>query len=268
MKLKLSLLIKSTLVLATTCLSLSVFAEIPRTADGKPDLNGIWQAMGSAHYNLEPHNAAMGPVAKMGAIGAIPGGLGVVEGGKIPYKPEALKIRDENKANWLEKDPVVKCYLPGVPRATYLPHPFQIFLAPDVTLITYEFAGADRIVYMGREDLEAQVESWMGYNVGHWEGDTLVIDVTGQLPDTWFDHAGNWHSDYLRVQERYTMVSENVIQYEATMTDEEVFTKPWTIKMPLYRRLDASMQLLDFKCVEFAEELLYGHLRKGAKQDK
>lgn len=253
-------------VVAVTCVLLSqtVFADIPRTADGKPDLNGIWQAMGSAHWNLEPQNAQAGPIAKMGAIGAIPGGLGVVEGGKIPYKPEALKVRDENRASWLENDPVVKCYLPGVPRATYLPHPFQIFLAPDATLITYEFAGADRIVYMDREDLEAPVESWMGYNVGHWDGDTFVIDVTGQMPESWFDHAGNWHSDYLHVQERYTLVSENVIQYEATITDEEVFTKPWTIKMPLYRRLDENMQLLDFKCVEFVEELLYGHLRKGA----
>ena len=255
-------------LLVALCLgSLSCYGEIPRTADGKPDLNGIWQAMGSAHWNLEPHNAEAGPVAKMGAIGAIPGGLGVVEGGTIPYKPEALAIRDENRANWLEKDPVVKCYLPGVPRATYLPHPLQIFLAPDTTFITYEFAGADRIVYMNREDLEAQVDSWMGYNVGRWEGDTLVIDVTGQLPDTWFDHAGNWHSANMHVQERYTLVSENLIQYQATITDDEVFTKPWTIKMPLYRRLDDNMQLLDFKCVEFAEELLYGHLRKEASAE-
>jgi hypothetical protein len=244
--------------------SMATAQQLPRTADGKPDLNGIWQTMGSAHWNLEPHNAEAGPVAKMGAIGAISGGLGVVEGGKIPYKPEALKTRDENKANWLERDPVVKCYLPGVPRATYLPHPFQIFLAPDATLITYEFAGADRIVYMNRDDLEAQVDSWMGYNVGHWEGDTLVIDVTGQMPETWFDHAGNWHSDYMHVQEKYTLVGPNVIQYSATITDDEVFNRPWTISMPLYRRLDKNMQLLDFKCVEFVEELLYGHLRKGA----
>src|SRR5690349_16592398 len=141
-------------VAAATCVLLSGSAiaqqKFARTADGKPDLNGIWQAMGSAHWNLEPHNAEAGPIVAMGALGAIPGGLGVVEGGRIPYKPEALKIRDENKAHWLERDPVVKCYLPGVPRATYLPHPFQIFQQPKSMLITYEFAGADRIVYMDR----------------------------------------------------------------------------------------------------------------------
>ena len=126
--------------------------RIARTPDGKPDLNGIWQAMGSAHWNLEPHNAQAGPVAQMGALGAIPGGLGVVEGGRIPYKPEAAAQRDENKANWLERDPLVKCYLPGVPRATYLPHPFQIVQEPNTMLITYEFAGATRIVYMNQPD--------------------------------------------------------------------------------------------------------------------
>ena len=257
-------LINSGIVLSLAIASFAYAQEVQRTADGKPDMNGIWQAMGSAHWNLEPHNAEAGPVAEMGAIGAISGGLGVVEGGRIPYKPEALQQREENKANWLDRDPVVNCYLPGVPRATYLPHPFQIFQAPDTMLITYEFAGADRIVYMNRADKEAQVDSWMGFNIGHWEGDTLVIDVTGQLADTWFDHAGNYHSDYMHVQERYTPAGPNVLMYEATITDEEVFSKPWTIKMPLYRRLDENMQLLDFKCVEFVEEKLYGHLRKGA----
>ena len=162
--------------------------------------------MGSAHWNLEPHNAEAGPVVAMGALGAIPGGLGVVEGGRIPYKPEAAKQRADNKANWLELDPLVKCYLPGVPRATYLPHPFQIVQEPNTLLITYEFAGADRIVYMKRPGTEAQVDSWMGYNLGRWEGDTLVIDVTGQMPETlarqrrqfpWPEHegAGALHAD-------------------------------------------------------------------------
>jgi len=239
-------------------------ADIPRTADGKPDLNGIWQTMGSAHWNLEPHMAAAGPVVEMGAIGAIPGGLGVVDDKTIPYKKEALAQRDKNKADWLSLDPVVKCYLPGVPRATYLPHPFQIFLGPDSTLITYEFAGADRIVHMNRPDYEAPVESWMGHNLGSWDGDTLVIKVTDQMPETWFDHAGNYHSPSLVVEERYTLADKNTIMYEATMTDPDVFSKPWTISMPIYRRLDKNMQLLDFKCVEFVEELIYGHLRKGA----
>ncbi len=242
--------------------SMAQAQEIPRTPDGKPDLNGIWQTMGTAHWNLESHPSSHGPLVEAGALLAIPGGLGVVEGGEIPYKPEALEKKKQNQANWLELDPVTKCYLPGVPRATYLPHPFQIVLAPDATLITYAFAGADRIVHMD-SDLEAQVDSWMGHNVGHWEGDTLVIDVTGQMPDTWFDHAGNHHSGWsMHVQERYTMVDANTIQYSATITDEATFTEPWTIEMPLYRRQDKNMQLIEFKCVEFVEELLYGRYRK------
>ena len=240
--------------------------KVARTPDGKPDLNGIWQTMGSAHWNLEPHNAEAGPVTSMGALGAIPGGLGVVEGGRIPYKPEAAKQRAENKANWLERDPLVKCYLPGVPRATYLPHPFQIVQEPQTLLITYEFAGADRIVYMNRPGSQAQVDSWMGYNLGRWEGDTLVIDVTGQMAESWLDSAGNFHGSKLQVQERYTPAGVNVLMYEATITDPDVFTRPWKISMPLYRRLEKNMQLLDFKCVEFVEELLYGKYRKGAAQ--
>jgi hypothetical protein len=234
-----------------------------RTPTGKPDLNGIWQAMGSAHWNLEPHNAEAGPVVAMGALGAIPGGLGVVEGGRIPYKPEALKRRDENKAKWLELDPIVQCKLPGVPRATYLPHPFQIVQEPNTMLITYEFAGADRIVYFNRPGTEAPVDSWMGYNLARWEGDTLVIEVTAQMEDTWLDSAGNFHGPTMKVQERYTPQGKNVLMYEATITDPDTFTKPWKISLPLYRRLDKNMQLLDFKCVEFVEELLYGKYRKG-----
>jgi hypothetical protein len=251
------------LVMGALAISNAIAQEkVSRTADGKPDINGIWQAMGSANWNLEPHNAEASPVVAMGALGAIPGGLGVVEGGRIPYKAEALQQRDDNKAHWLERDPVVKCKLPGVPRATYLPQPFQIFLAPDTSFITYEFAGADRIVYMNRPKSEAPVDSWMGYNLGHWEGDTLVIDVTGQMEDSWLDSAGNFHGPNLKVQERYTPKGPNVLLYEATIMDADVFTKPWKISMPLYRRLEKNAQLMDFKCVEFVEELLYGKFRK------
>lgn len=251
-------------VVASTCLGSIAGAQdkVARTANGKPDLNGFWQAMGSAHWNLEPHMAEPSPVTAMGALGAIPGGLGVVEGGRIPYKADALAKRNENKRNWLDRDPVVKCYLPGVPRATYLPHPFQIVQEPNTMLFTYEFAGADRIVYMNKPKSESAVDAWMGFNLGRWEGDTLVIDVTGQMEETWFDSAGNFHGPTMKVQERYTPMGSNVLMYEATITDPDVFTKSWKISMPLYRRLDKNMQLLDFKCVEFVEELLYGKLRK------
>ncbi len=240
--------------------------KAPRTPDGNPDLNGIWQALGSAHWNIEGHSAEAGPIVELGALGAIPGGLGVVEGGEIPYKPEALKIRNENRKNWLKKDPAVKCYMPGVPRATYMPFPFQIVQTPEHILIAYEFASASRVIYMNRPDFEAPVDSWMGHSRGKWEGDTLVVDVTALIDRTWFDSAGNFHSDRLHVVERYTPAGPNLLLYEASIEDPEVFTRPWKIVMPLYRRVEKNAQLLEFKCVEFAEELMYGHLRKKTEE--
>jgi hypothetical protein len=238
--------------------------EIPRTPDGKPNLSGIWQAMNTAYWDLEPHEARHGPMSALaaGAHLAVPPGMGVVEGGMLPYKPGMRDAKEANQANWLERDPATKCYLPGVPRATYQPYPFQIFQAPDATLITYQFAGADRIVHMNRPELEAQVDSWMGHNNGSWDGETLVIDVTGQMPDSWFDRSGNYHSGWeMHVQERYTMLDRNTIQYQATVNDPNVYERPWTINMHLYRHQDENMQLLEYKCVEFVEELMYGHLR-------
>jgi len=229
---------------------------------GNPDLNGIWQAMGSAHWDLEPHAARMGPIVKMGALGAIPAGTGVVVGGRIPYTSEARAQQQDNLAHWLERDPAVKCYMPGIPRATYMPFPFQIIQGSDTIIFTYEFAAASRVVYMNKPDFEHPFEAWMGHSRGRWEGDTLVIDVDSHVPDTWFDSSGNFHSEDLHVEERYTRVSENVLMYEATMTDPQVFTEPWTIRLPLYRRLEEDAQLLEFRCVEFAEELMYGHLVK------
>lgn len=259
------------LVLALTVVITPAYGQpdtgttIPRTADGNPDFNGIWQALGTAYYDIEPHAADFGPLPVLGAIGAIPAGLGVVEGGLIPYTPEARARQQANKADWLSLDPVVKCFMPGIPRANYMPFPFQIIQSPDHIVVAYEFASASRIVYMNRPDFEAPIYSWMGHGRGRFDGDTLVIDVTDQVPDTWFDHAGNHHTEALRVTERYTHLGPNTLMYEATMEDPNVYTRPWTIRMPLYRRLDENMQLLEFKCVEFAEELMYGHLRKDAQ---
>lgn len=240
--------------------------DIPRTADGKPDFNGLWQALGNNHWGIEPHNARMGPDYRWAAIGAIPAGLGVVEGGEIPYTPEARAKQQENQADWLARDPVVKCYMPGVPRANYMPFPFHIVQSPEHLIMAYEFASASRVVYMDRPDFAAPVPSWMGHSLGRWEGDTLVIDVTEQMPDTWLDHSGNHHTEQLKVTERYTHLGRDVIEYEVTLEDPGVYTRPWTMKMPLYRRMDENAQLLEFKCVEFAEELIYGHLVKGAER--
>ena len=237
--------------------------EIPRTPSGKPDLSGIWQAMTSAHYDVEPHAASEGPhPGLMGAISATPAGLGIVEGGRIPYNEQSRRIRDANKANALENDPLTKCYMPGVPRANYMPFPFQIVQSEGVILIAYEVAESNRIVYVDQPELESQVDAWMGHSNAHWEGDTLVVRVSGQMPDTWFDRSGNHHSYEMVVEERWTATGADHVQYEATITDPNTFTAPWTISFPLYRHVADSMQLLEFKCAEFAEEFLYGEWRK------
>ena len=236
--------------------------QAERTAFGAPDLNGIWQAVGAHNWDIEPHAASHGPVVELGAIGGIPGGLGIVEGGEIPYTAAARAMQQENKQHWVERDPAIKCYMPGIPRATYMPYPFQIVQTEEYILFAYEFASASRVVYMDRPDFVAPVDAWMGHSLGSWDGETLVIDVTAQMPDTWLDSSGNHHSNSIHVVERYTAISENHIQYEATIEDPETYTRPWTVSLPLYRRIDDNMQLLEFKCVEFAEELMYGHLRK------
>jgi hypothetical protein len=234
----------------------------PRTADGKPNLSGIWQALDTAaNWDLEDHAARQGPVPALGASFSVPPGIGVVEGGQIPYRPEALARRNENRANWMTRDPEIKCYLPGVPRATYQGHPFQIVQTPQQILMAYEFANASRIVYMNSME-ESPNEFWMGWSRGRWDGETLVVDVTGFNEDTWFDRSGNFHSDALHVTERYTATGPDHLSYEVTIEDPKVFTRPWKISMPLYRRVEKNPQLLEYICVEFAEELLYGPLSK------
>src|SRR3984893_16865172 len=247
----------------------------PRAPDGKPSLNGIWQALNEANFDLEARMArsAMplragphGPVPAaavlaLGAVGAVPPSVGVVEGGEIPYKPEALATRKKNQEDWLNRDPEIKCYLPGVPRATYMPYPFQIVQSPSAMTIVYEYAGAVRNIYL-KDTGAALADSWMGQSVAHWDGETLVVNVTDMNENTWFDRAGNFHSDKLHVVERYTRTSPDIIMYEATIEDPGVFTRPCTISMPLYRRQEKNAQILDFKCVEFIEEMLYGPYRK------
>ena len=233
----------------------------PRTADGKPDLNGVWQALNTANWDIQDHAARSGPLAVLGAAFSIPAGQGVVEGNDVPYQPWAAKKKQENGENWLKLDPEIKCYMPGVPRATYMPFPFQIVQTPANILMAYEFASASRIIRMNSK-AESPTDSWMGWSRGRWEGETLVVDVTSLNEDTWFDRAGNFHSDALHVVERYTRVSPDAMTYEATIEDPKVFTRSWKIRMPLYRRLEKDAKVLEYKCVEFAEELLYGHLRK------
>ena len=257
----------------------------PRTADGKADLNGIWQALNTANFDLRAHPArpalsllpAPGrsgvpglvratpvelpdpAVRPFGAVGGVPAGEGVVVGGEIPYQPWAAAKRDENAREWLKRDPEIKCFMPGVPRATYLPYPFQILQGTNKIVIAYEFAGATRTIHMDTVG-DSPSPSWMGWSRGRWDGDTLVVEVTDFNDETWFDRAGDFHSDALKVTERFTPQSPHHLTYEATIEDSKVFTRPWTIRMPLYRRVEPEKQLLEYKCVEFVEELMYGQL--------
>jgi hypothetical protein len=244
--------------------SVATAQDLARTRDGKPDLNGIWQTFGDANWNLEPHAAMAGAVDTLGAIGAVPPSLGVVEGGAIPYLPEARAQRDANFANRRTEDPEAKCFRPGVPRANYMPYPFQIVQTEDDIMIVYEYAGAVRNIFMN-ENVPALVESWMGWSNGRWEGDTLVVEVESQLGQAWLDRAGNYASATVRVTERYTPLGPDHIRYEATIEDPAVYSKAWTISVPLYRRVEPNARLLEFKCVEFAEELMYHDLRKPAE---
>ena len=238
----------------------------PARLYGHPNFNGIWQVMNTANWNLEAHNAeALSDFWKLGAIAAVPAGRSVVRGGTIPYLPEALKKRNENRANRLKLDPEVKCYLPGVPRASYMGFPFQIIQSQKHVMLVHEYAGAVRTIYMA-DQTEAPAHSWMGWSNGRWEGESLVVDTKGFNDLSWFDRSGNFHSDALHVVERFTARSADTLNYEVTVEDPKVFTRPWKMSMPLYRRVETNAQILEFRCVEFVEDLLYGHLRKQPSQ--
>jgi hypothetical protein len=239
--------------------------KAPRTADGRPNLNGIWQTITEAYWDVEPHAAAPGPVPALGAAGAVPPGIGIVEGGRLPYQPAAAEQKRKNFQNRLALDPEIRCYLPGVPRAMYMPYPFQIIQTPKYIMMVHTFARAVRTIYMD-DHMEAPADSWMGWSNGRWEGETLVVETSGFNGMTWFDRSGNFHSEALRVVERFTATGPDHLMYEATIEDPKTFTRPWKISMPIYRRVERNAQLLEFRCVEFAEDIIYGHLRKQPTQ--
>jgi hypothetical protein len=219
----------------------------PRTADGHPDLQGIWQVRNTAHWDLQDHGGGY----------KIPAGLGVVvdpEDGSIPYQEWALEQRSTNFENRLTEDPYEKCYLAGVPRTTYLPLPFQILQTEAEVAIFSEYVHTWRWIPLAGLPRYPGYESWMGDPRGRWEGDTLVVETVGFNDRTWFDHVGNFHSDALAVTERYTRTADDVIIYEATMTDPKVFTRPWTIRMPIYRHRDRD-HILENECYLYAEEV-------------
>jgi hypothetical protein len=259
----------------------SAAARPARTADGRPNFSGIWQAMNEAHWDLQAHAARpaivtqpgfypayeyarvpAAPVLALGAAAGVPGSIGVVEGdGAIPYTPEAAAIRRENAEHWIDRDPELKCYLPGIPRAMYMPYPFQIVQSTNKIQMAFTFTNAARTIHLDTVEGPPD-DTYMGHSAGRWEGDTLVVDVTSFNGKNWFDRAGNFHSASLKLVERFTPITPDAIHYQVTIDDPETFTRPWTISMPLYRRLEINAQLLEYPCVEFSEEFMYGHVRK------
>lgn len=243
--------------------------------DGTPDLTGIWQAVNTANWNLEDH--AMSEyhpnIWKFGALFGVPAGQSFVEGGTIPYTQAALATRKEKYDNRLVTDvykpevgdPELKCYLPGVPRANYMPYPFQITQTPRFMHFKYTFANADRIVHM-RDHRASSVDTWMGWSNGKWDGDTLVIEVTGFNGYGWLDRAGNFIDAGTKVTERFTRTGPDHMLYEATLEDPQIYTRPWKISMPLYRNVDRNAQVLEYRCVELSEEALYGRLTKRGER--
>src|SRR5213075_2574437 len=189
-----------------------------------------------ANLDIEGHSAAPGRVLALGAEDAVVPGLGIVEGGPLPYLPAAAAKKKANFEKRLASDPEIKCYLPGVPRAMYLPQPFQIIQSQKHIMMAFQYAGAVRTIYMA-DQTPAPADSWMGWSNGRWEGDTLVVDSI-------------------------TPVSADLLNYESTIDDKKVFSRPWKMSMPIYRRKEKGARLLEFRCVEFVEDLIYGALRK------
>ena len=238
----------------------------PARVAGHPNLNGVWQALNSAYWNLEAHSAEqLKDFWQLGAMGSIPAGQSVLQGGgMIPYLPEALKKRNENRAKWPASDPEAKCYMLGIPRATYHNFPFQISQGDGDMLMVYPFAAANRVIFM-KDHTDAPVDSWMGKSNGTWDGDVLVITTTSVNDQTWLDRAGNFHSNKLKVTERFKLLDANHIWYQATLDDPLTYSRPWTIEMPLYRLIDKNVQLLEHKCVPWADMLLYQDLLQPKK---
>ena len=232
--------------------------QIPRTADGRPNLSGIWQAVNTASWDIQDHDAQLD----------VPAGQGIVEGNEIPYQSWAAAKRQENYDNRLTRDPERRCFLPGVPRATYLPFPFEIIQTPKHVVLAYEYAHADRIVYTDGSSHPDGIDFWMGDSRGRWQGDTLVVDVNNFNGQTWFDRSGNFHSEALHVVERYTPVTPYHLMYEATIEDQKVFTRPWKISMPLYRRFEKNVQLLEYECAIYLQDQNYRHLENRTSRTR
>lgn len=217
-------------------------ATIPRTTDGKPDLSGVWEVLNTAAWDIQAHSADTGT----------PAGLGVVEGNEIPYLPSMLSKKMDNFAHRKTEDSDANCYLPGVPRITYMPYPFLIVQSPQYVTMVYEYIHNARVIPADNSPHPAEANpSWMGDSRGHWDNDTFVVDVKNFNDKTWFDRAGNFHSEALHVVERYSFIDKDHLDYEVTIEDPQVFTRPWKMRMPIYRRIEKDVRPLEYDCYAF-----------------
>jgi len=218
----------------------------PRTADGQPDLQGIWEVRTSPDKDLEK---AKGVIIEP-------------KNGKIPYLPEALAKKKENEKNSATADPLNKCFMPGVPRINLLSYPLQIFQTPGQISFAYEYIHNFRNVYLKRTTHLDGIDFWQGDSLGHWDADTLVVDVADFNDQTWLDKAGDYHSDALHVVERYTRTGPNTLRYEATVEDPKTFSMPWKIRVELSRNTQPNARLMEYEC-HYLKEL--AETKKEAK---
>ncbi len=219
----------------------------PRLSDGTPDFRGIWQAHSPAYVDLEGFGHAGGYKAATKSVIVDP------PDGKVPYLPDALRQRDANFKNRATADPALNCYQAGIPRAVLLPTPFQIVQSVGNLAIIYTDNHAYRIIDPDSVPHDDGIDFFMGDSRGHWEGDTLVVDVTDLGDQTWLDQAGNFHSDQLHVVERYTMLDANILSYEARLEDPKTYAKPWTIRVRLYRDIRPAARIVEDECLEGAD---------------
>lgn len=216
-------------------------ATVPRTAEGKPDLSGIWQVLGTAAWNIQDHSAEKG----------VPAGQGVVEGNVIPYVPSALETRNEHFKNRLTADPETKCFQPGMPRIMYMPYPFQIVQTPGYIGLLFEYNHTIRHLRFDGEHPEGPIEWALGDSRASWDRDTLAVDTVHFGSETWFDRAGNFHSDAMHLVERFALLDRDHLNYEVTVEDPKVFSRPWKMTMPFYRRIEKNLQILEYVCQSF-----------------
>jgi hypothetical protein len=231
---------------------------IPRTPDGKPDLSGYWFGrFGNTVFNIEDNGRQKGSIVDP-------------PGGKIPYKPEARAKQVDLKQNHMFDEPEAHCYMSGVPHAVYQHFGFQVTMHAKFMLWQAEYAHSYRTISTDGRPHAAPKDAklFMGESVGHWEGDTLVVDTTNLNGLTWFDMEGNFTTPNMHVVERYTMTDSENVTVEATITNPDIYTQPWKIQGTWGRNPDKAYEQMEFGCVEGNQDLEHYIKEEGGDKSK